>query len=93
MDGACCSGQSETLFGANAVSGMTFGLYGQIPEDLKPERALLGVAAGIHAFVNNFGNWSSPNGLPGCCLRHLSTTSFQHDFRGLKELLSSGCSL
>jgi hypothetical protein len=51
------------------------------------------VATGIHACVNNFGNWSFPNGLPGCCLRQLSTASFQYDCRGLKELLSSGCSL
>jgi hypothetical protein len=41
LDDACSTGRYETLLGANAVSGITFGLYGQIPEDLKPERVLL----------------------------------------------------
>jgi hypothetical protein len=89
----CSTGWSETLFGLNSVLGITFGLYGYIPEDLKPEGALLGVTARIHAFINNFGNWSFPNGLPGCCLLQLSTYSFQYDFRGLKELFSGDSGL
>jgi hypothetical protein len=72
---------------------LTFVLCRWIPEDLKPERALLLVAASIQPCVNNFGNWRFPNGRPGCCLPQLSTASFQCHFRDLKDILSSGCSL
>lgn len=36
------NGWTETWLGKNAVSAMTLGFYGQIPEYLKPETALLG---------------------------------------------------
>lgn len=86
-EGAICTEGSEALLQPNTVSGMAFGFYGWIPEDLKPETAW----QHFHACVNNCGNWRFPSGLSGYCLRQLSTAQFQYDFKGLKELLSSAC--
>lgn len=53
---------------------------------METEKTLLQVAARVHTCVNNFGNWSFPNGLLRCCLRQLYASPFQYDFRALKEL-------
>jgi hypothetical protein len=51
-----CNGRSETELGAEAVSGRTSGLNGQISVDLSPATANLWVEVFIQASVNSFEN-------------------------------------